>query len=101
MAPGSMTEQQEEGRALFKTYCASCHATRPDVVVVGPSLAGIAERASGRVDGDDAAAYIDRSIIAPEEYIVEGFQDLMPKSFADTLTVEQRQALVAYLMTLR
>lgn len=100
LATPTWTEQEQEGRRVFTQYCASCHATRPDVVVVGPSMAGIADRANRRVDGMDAATYTERSIIAPDEYVVEGFQDIMPKTFADTLTDGQRKALVAYLMTL-
>lgn len=95
------TEEEQEGRRIFAQYCASCHATKPEVVVVGPSLAGIADRAGGRVEGMTPAAYIERSIVAPDEYVVDGFQDLMPNSFTDTLTDRQRGALVAYLMTLK
>jgi hypothetical protein len=38
--------------------------------------------------------------LRPDEYIVEGFSDLMPSNFGTTLSGEQLDALLAYLMTL-
>ncbi|NJN45091.1 MAG: cytochrome c [Anaerolineae bacterium] len=33
---------EAKGKEVFNTHCAVCHATSPDVIIVGPSLAGIA-----------------------------------------------------------
>lgn len=96
----TMTEQEEIGRRLFSTHCASCHATAPEVVIVGPSLAGIASRAERRMQGVSAEAYLQRSLMAPGEYVVEGFSDLMPKDLGASLSSEEREALLAYLLTL-
>jgi mono/diheme cytochrome c family protein len=89
-----------EGQTVFKQNCASCHAITADTVIVGPSLAGINGRAASRVEGQSAADYIQFSILRPDAYIVEGFSDLMPSNFGTTLTGEQLDALLVYLMTL-
>jgi len=89
-----------EGQTVFKQNCASCHAVSGDTIIVGPSLAGIASRAATQVEGQDAKAYIQLSILRPGEYVVEGFSDLMPTNFGTTLTGEQLDSVVVYLMTL-
>lgn len=87
---------------MFSSYCARCHETGVDSVIVGPSLMGIATRASERVPGMDARAYIAQSILEPSAYMVEGFPDgLMPRELAEELTKEDVEAVVAYLLTLK
>lgn len=91
------------GAALFQSppaICGTCHALVPDVVVVGPSLAGIATRAATRVEGQSAEAYIRNSIIHPSDYVVDGFLDVMQKNFGEVLTADQINDLIAFLMTL-
>ena len=90
-----------QGQAVFTAKCAICHANVPDNVVRGPSLHGIAQRAETRVAGQDARTYIYASIMLPSEYLVEGFDDLMPKSLAKELTGEELDAVVDYLFTLQ
>ena len=100
---GSATDdaQVRRGQALFNATCASCHATTVDTVIVGPSLAGIGERAGGRVPGMDGLAYIHQSILNPQAYTVKGFQEnIMPPSYSQTFTPEDIEAIVAYLLTL-
>jgi len=100
---GSATDdaQVRRGQALFNATCASCHATTVDTVIVGPSLAGIGERAGGRVPGMDGLAYIHQSILNPQAYTVEGFpENIMPPSYSQTFTPEDIEAIVAYLLTL-
>jgi len=92
---------QQQGQAVFNLRCAQCHALLPETIVIGPSLAGIATRAARRVDGYDAETYIERSILNPEVYLVEGFPNTMPTNFGRELTIEEFDALVAYLMTLK
>jgi mono/diheme cytochrome c family protein len=89
-----------EGQTLFQQNCASCHAVSGDTIIVGPSLAGIVSRAATRVEGQSAAEYIQLSILRPGEYVVEGFSELMPTTFGTTLSGEQLDAIIAYLMTL-
>ena len=100
-APPTLDAVQQTGQAVYNLRCAQCHALAPDTVVIGPSLAGIAARAATRVDGYDAEAYIERSILAPGDYIVDGFTDTMPTNFGKELTSEELTGVVAYLMTLK
>ena len=92
---------QQTGQAVYNLRCAQCHALAPDTVVIGPSMAGIATRAETRVDGYDAEAYIERSILVPGDYIVDGFTNTMPTNFGKELTSEELTGVVAYLMTLK
>jgi len=97
----TMDAQQRLGRSIFDLRCAQCHATVPDTVVIGPSLYGIAARAGTRIEGMDAEAYIERSILQPDYYVVEGFPNTMPTNFGKELTSEELNGVVAYLMTLK
>jgi nitric oxide reductase subunit C len=92
----------EAGRFWFvrpPAICGTCHSLEPDVVLVGPSLAGVASRAETRVDGQSAEEYLRNSILHPSEYVVEGFNDVMQKNFGDVLTADQINDLVAFLLT--
>jgi sulfur-oxidizing protein SoxX len=73
----------------------------PDTVIIGPSLAGIATRAGTRVEGQSAQEYIQNSIRRPDDYVVEGFKDVMITNLSMELTDEEMNALVAFLMTLK
>ena len=90
-----------QGKQVYVGHCAGCHALEPNTIIVGPSLAGVATRAGSRVPGDDAQAYIETSVLNPSAYVVEGFNDVMPKNFAKDLTSDEFNALVAFLMTLK
>lgn len=92
----------ERGRYLFSNapaICSTCHSLQPNVVIVGPSLAGVASRAGSRVDGMSADEYLRNSIVHPSAFIVPGFQDVMQKNFGDVLTSDQINDLIAFLMT--
>lgn len=88
-----------EGKRLYNRNCASCHSLKPERVITGPSLAGIASHAGGRQDGLGAQEYLRLSITDPATYLVEGFSDLMPDDFPNKLDREELDALVAFLMT--
>lgn len=92
---------QQTGQAVYNLRCAQCHALAPDTVVIGPSMAGIATRAETRVKGYDAEAYLERSILVPSDYVVDGFTNTMPTNFGKELTSEELTGVVAYLMTLK
>jgi hypothetical protein len=89
---------QLKGQALFNLRCAQCHALVPETTIVGPSLANIATRAETRVEGYDAQSYIETSILIPGDYVVEGFEDIMPKNFGKDLTSEELDDVVQYLL---
>lgn len=81
--------------------CITCHSLEPDVVIVGPSQAGLATRAQTRVAGMSAADYIHQSIVEPNAYIVEGFAEgLMYQNYGTDLTEQEINDLVAYTLTL-
>ena len=96
------------GEALFaqtligtQAGCATCHSLEPDVVMVGPSMAGVAAVAGSRVPGLSAEEYLRQSIVEPDAYVVDGFaQGLMPAALATELSERQLNDLVAYLLTL-
>ena len=116
---GSATaaEPSERGRAIFegKGACASCHSLSEGVILVGPSLAGVAGRAAPRVaepgyagSARSAEAYLRESVLAPSAYVVSGARyagapgvSLMPAQYADLLTQAELDDLVAFLSTLR
>lgn len=99
----------KQGERLFServvgvnTGCHICHSLQPDVVIVGPSLAGIATRAASRIPGMSAEEYIRQSILQPNAYVVPGFPSgVMPPNFSEILTPEQIDDLVAFLLTLK
>lgn len=98
--PPTLSSEAALGQEVFTRECGSCHSTMPDTIIVGPSLAGIARQAGSRVPGQDAPTYLLNAIINPGDYLVEGFQDLMPANFGKKLTGEEIDAVIAYLMTL-
>jgi mono/diheme cytochrome c family protein len=88
------------GKRIYSTYCAACHASSGETVIVGPSLAGISTRAGTRIEGYTAEEYIHESIIKPNAYLVDGYKDLMPADFGVKLSGEEFDGLVEYLFTL-
>jgi nitric oxide reductase subunit C len=106
------------GRALFRASppaCFTCHSTSPGVVLAGPSVAGMARRAQEVVESEKytgtaatAEEYVRESILEPHAHIAEGpdffavnGRSIMPDNYGETLTAEQVDQLVAYLMSLR
>jgi mono/diheme cytochrome c family protein len=96
----TLEAQRQYGSMVFKQQCASCHSTLPDVTVVGPSLAGVWQRAGDRIPGMPARDYLEGSIQSPGSYVVEGFSDLMPATLGQSLTEEEVDAILVYLTTL-
>lgn len=98
LATPTYTPEQIQGKQVFTQHCGSCHSLIPDTIIVGPSLAGIATRAATRQEGMDATGYIMHSILQPDAYIVEGFDNLMPVNFGKKLTGEELDEVVAFLL---
>lgn len=81
--------------------CGGCHTFAPagTSATVGPSLDELAAVADQRVPGEDAEEYTEAAVVAPDEFIVEGFQaGTMPDNYGDQLDDEQLQTLVDYLL---
>lgn len=88
------------GKAVFITQCGACHSVLEDIVIVGPSMAGIATHAETRVEGQDARTYLYTAVVEPGRYLVDGFTNSMPLNFSKELTSEELDAVIAYLLTL-
>jgi len=88
--------------AIGDWACSLCHNVAVPDQLIGPSLLGIADRAGERVEGQVAERYIWNSIIAPQEYIVEGYAEgaQMPGNYREIFTDDELYHLIAYLMTL-
>jgi len=89
------------GKTLFTAVgCVSCHSLNPGVRIVGPSLAGVANRAATRRPGYSAELYIYESITRPNAYIVDGYPSgVMPPDFKQRLKPQELADLIAFLMT--
>lgn len=82
--------------------CVTCHSLEPDVVLVGPSHAGLANRAGSYVEGMNADEYLHESIVSPDAHIVENFTPgVMYQNYEAELNAQEIADLVAYLKTLQ
>ena len=85
--------------------CAKCHpsvAGAPMTVSMGINLHDIALKAGQRVQGQSAEDYLRASIVDPDAFLAEGFQDgLMSREYKQLLTPQEIEDLVAYMMTLK
>jgi mono/diheme cytochrome c family protein len=94
----------EAGREIYNTGgasavpCVTCHSL-DGTELVGPSFKGISERAGERVEGMDAVDYLHQSIVDPSAYVVEGYEDVMNKTYEEQLSEEDINNVIAFLMT--
>lgn len=90
------------GQELATTNgCTGCHSIDGSAVV-GPTWQGLYGAEITLSDGSTVTAddaYIAESIRDPSAKIHEGFQDIMPKTFADW-SDEQVNAIIAYIQTI-
>lgn len=98
-ATATLSAELAAGHAVYQSHCAICHALTADTVVRGPSFYGVATRAGQRVEGQDARIYLYESISRPGDYLVEGYENIMPTNLAKDLTGEELDAVVDYLLT--
>lgn len=115
MSPDS--DPRALGENLFSTAvptCMACHSLVPGADGAGPSLAGVATRAeqllqSGDYQGaaTDVNSYLHEAIVQPSAYLIPGDMysaggtSFMPAGYADNLTEEQINQLVAFLASLK
>ena len=100
--PEPESGDEANGEALFTSLgCSACHSIGTDALI-GPGMAGLADRASGRVEDLSVGQYIYQSIVDPSAFVVSDFPDnVMPQVFADMLTDEELNDLVEYLKSLK
>ena len=96
----TLDPQMAAGQKVFVAHCGACHSTSAGTVIVGPSLSGVAEHGATRVDGLDARTYVYASVLQPGDYLVDGFENLMPADLGKKLTGEELDAVVAYVLSL-
>jgi cytochrome c oxidase subunit 2 len=83
---------------FYETYnCDSCHSF-DGTVLVGPTLQGIGDRAGETLDEYDAETYLVESILLPCEYVVSGFQCVMPEDYGERMTKQDLADIIAYLL---
>jgi len=93
----------DAGRLIFETGgasavpCATCH-TLDGTELVGPSLQDIAGRAASRTTLS-AEDYIRQSIMDPSAYVVEDYADVMYKDYANKLSPEDVDNVIAFLLS--
>ena len=103
-SPTEPTADLAAGEALFKSGggsgipCITCH-TLDGSALVGPSLEGIGQRAGEQIPDVTAEEYIRQSIVDPSAYLVSGYSDAMNKTYGATLSEEDIDNLIAFLMT--
>ncbi len=100
----ALTGDLTRGKTLFNgsAGCAGCHDTTQGMTISGPSLKGVASRATTRKPGMSATDYLHESIRQPNAYVVKGFTPgVMLQTYGQTLNNGQIDDLVAYLLTLK
>ncbi|MGL4649498.1 MAG: c-type cytochrome [Caldilineaceae bacterium] len=78
--------------------CIGCHALDPAVVMTGPTWHNVGDTALIRIPGTSPAEYLHQSIVAPGSFLVPGYVNVMPATYADTLSTEDLGTLIAYLL---
>jgi cytochrome c oxidase subunit 2 len=95
-AAGGGADDASSGEAIFATAgCGGCHAFAPagTDAQVGPDLGSIDSR------GGPLDEYVRESIVDPNASLAPGYQgDVMPNTYDKSLSEEQLDALVQYLV---
>lgn len=101
------------GRRLFRgeeklaldalEACIDCHNdTVGGESPTGQNLSNIGNRAATVVPGQSAVDYMRASILRPDEHLSGGFQEgIMPRTYAELLTEQDINDLIAYMLTLK
>jgi cytochrome c oxidase subunit 2 len=94
---------EQYGERVYKVFgCDACHTT-DGAPKIGPTFKGVFGRTETLTDGSTQVVdenYITESIYEPNAKIVSGYTPQMP-TFAGQIDGAQRDALIAYLKTLK
>ena len=102
MDMAQFSPEEAAGARIFtgKGGCVGCHNAGSGGGATGPNLAQVANVAQNERPGGDAAGYLRQSLTDPQAFLVPGYAPLMP-SFRGTLTDEEINQVVAFLLTRR
>ena len=80
--------------------CQGCHSLDdPDTILAGPYQGDLHETAGTRVEGLTAEEYVYQSIVAPNEYIVDGYvAGVMPQTFSEQMSEAEIRGLVDWML---
>ena len=96
------TDPVARGRQVYRALnCGSCHEPNLFGQHIGPPLDHVGSVAATRRPGMSAGDYLRESIIDPGAYVVPGYTDSMPRGLERSLSQEDLDALIAYLLSLR
>ncbi len=89
----------DTGKKLFTTKaCVGCHSLEKGKRLVGPTFYGLVTTAASRNSGQPAREYIYESIVAPNAYLVDGYQGgQMPANYAQQLSPQEMADLLAWI----
>ena len=104
VAPGDAAAGEElfftpMAEVRLSDACSTCHSADGDQRGWGPLLEGISDQAAERVAGISAVDYLRESIVDTRAFPVEGWSLHMPENYADVLSEEQIDDLIAYMLT--
>lgn len=88
-------------RAFAEKGCTACHSSDGSKII-GPSVKGIFGSERTFTDGSKTKAdenYLRKSLMDPQEQIVEGYQPIMP-TFRGVLSDEEINAIIGYIKSL-
>lgn len=95
---GEEMDQEEQvalGEQLFAGACSACHGAQDSA---GPAFTGMGGQAAARIEGMTAEAYLYESIVDPGAFLVEGFNNMMPKGFGNQYNDIELRSLVVYIL---
>jgi len=82
--------------------CITCHSLEEGVALVGPSHAGIGDKAANVVAGQEAVDYLEESIVDPDAHVSEGYNaGVMYANYGRDLSDQEIADLVAFLLSLK
>ncbi len=81
--------------------CSVCHNVNSDEAGTGPGMLNLPSNAGERVPGQPAELYIYNSIVHPNDYIVEGYDEgVMPVGYAEIFSEQELYDLAAYILSI-
>jgi cytochrome c2 len=87
-----------EGASLA---CSNCHYIDSEEMLVGPGQLNLLYRAADRVEDQGPYTYMYNSIVHPNDYIVEGYPEMvMPQNYEELLSEQDLYDIVAYMASL-